>query len=423
MKVQNQVTVGVIIALCIYSLTLIFDFGSGSTKMLLGLDLRSGSHIGVQLLTTGPNGQEITITKEIQDQAIQVFRKRLDPEGNKEVVITPEGLDRLIIEIPEVTDLAQAEAMVKKAGRLEFREAQYDPDPANQGVKWVTRMDGSAVKNANPSINDQSPSGAWMIHFTLTSEGAKEFGSLTREIQGKPLGIFFDGEEISAPIVQGPITGGYGTITGNFTQEEAVSLSNFLNAGALPVNVKMLESYTVSPTLGAESLKSSLRAGAVGLALVLAYIVFYYRMLGVMAGLALVVYSIWVLASMNIPTMQFVLTLPGIAGFILSIGMAVDANVLIFERIREELNDDQTLMDAIRLGFDKAFSSILDGHVTTFIGAAILYVLGSASIKGFGLTLMLGTAWSMVTAIFVTRHFLLFTIYTLGFKSKKLYGG
>jgi len=284
-------------------------------------------------------------------------------------------------------------------------------------------MDGSAVKRATAAIDDRSPTGAWMVYFDLTSEGGKDFGALTREIQGKPLGIFFDGEEISAPIVQGPITGGHGSITGGFSKDEAVSLANFLNAGALPVDVMMLESYTVSPTLGAESLNTSLNAALFGLVLVLLYIIFFYRMLGIVAGLALVAYSIIVLASMNIPTMQFVLTLPGIAGFVLSIGMAVDANVLIFERIREELDDDHTLMEAIQYGFDKAFSSILDGHVTTFIGAGILFVLGSASIKGFGLTLMLGTAWSMVTAIFVTRQFLNFGIYTLGFSSKKLYGG
>lgn len=421
MKVQNQVTVAVILAICVYAVTLVYDFRGNSSRMLLGLDLRSGSHIAVELQPTGANGQEVPLTKEIQDQAIQVFRKRLDPEGNKEVVITPEGLDRLIIEIPEVTDLAQAEAMVKKAGRLEFREAQYDPE--TQDMKWVTRMDGAAVKSARPLIDDQSPTGSWMISFTLTSEGARDFGSLTKEIQGKPLGIFFDGEQISAPVVQGPILGGQGQITGSFTKEEAVSLANFLNAGALPVDVKLLESYTVSPTLGAESLNTSLNAALGGILLVLAYIVVFYRMLGVVAGLALLVYAIIVLASMNIPTMQFVLTLPGIAGFVLSIGMAVDANVLIFERIREELDEDHTLMEAISYGFDKAFSSILDGHVTTFIGAGILFALGSASIKGFGLTLMLGTAWSMVTAIFVTRQFLNFAIYTLGFKSKKLYGG
>lgn len=421
MKVQNQVIVVVLALICAYATTLIYDFPGNKSKMLLGLDLRSGSHIAVELLPTGANGKEVKITKDIQNQSIQVFRKRLDPEGNKEVVITPEGLNRLIIEIPEVTDLARAESMVRKAGRLEFREAQYDP--ATQDLKWVTRMDGSAVKKAAAVLDGNSPTGAWMVSFSLTSEGTKEFGALTRELLGKPLGIFFDGEEISAPTIQSAITGGHGQITGGFDQEEAVNLSNFLNAGALPVNVKLLESYTVSPTLGAESLNTSMNAALGGLVLVLAYIIFFYRMLGVVAGLALIAYSIIVLASMNIPTMQFVLTLPGIAGFVLSIGMAVDANVLIFERIREELDDDHTLMEAISYGFDKAFSSILDGHVTTFIGAGILFALGSASIKGFGLTLMLGTAWSMVTAIFVTRQFLNFAIYTMGFKSKKLYGG
>ncbi|MFA7481660.1 MAG: protein translocase subunit SecD [Vulcanimicrobiota bacterium] len=421
MKIQNQVMVGVVLAICLLSVHLIYDFREGRSKLLLGLDLRSGSHIVVQLLGTGPDGKDIEITKDIQNQSIQVFRKRMDPEGNREVIITPEGRDRLIIEIPEVTDLAQAESMVKKAGRLEFRESQYDPE--TQSVKWVTRLDGSAVKRASAAIDDTSSSGSWMIYFDLTSEGAREFGDLTRELVGRPLGIFFDGEQVSAPTVNGPITGGQGSITGGFTQQEAVELANFLNAGALPVNVKLLESYTVSPTLGAESLNTSLRAGMVGLTVVVAYIVWYYRLLGVTASLALCVYSLLVLASMNIPTMQFVLTLPGIAGYILSIGMAVDANVLIYERIREELDDGHPLLTAIDIGYHRAFSSILDGHVTTFIGAAILYALGSASIKGFGLTLMLGTVWSMVTAIYVTRIFITFFIHTLGLRAKKLYGG
>lgn len=421
MKAQNQVMVAVIVAICIYATTMIYDFGKGTTKLLLGLDLRSGSHIAVELLPSGANDEQVTITKEIQERSIQVFRKRLDPEGNQEVVITPEGMNRLIIEIPEVTDLAKAEAMVRRAGRLEFREAQYDP--ASQEMKWVARMDGSAVKRAAALIDDRSPTGDWMVSFSLTSEGTRTFGALTRELLGKPLGIFFDGEQISAPTIQSAITGGQGQITGGFSQEEAVSLANFLNAGSLPVNVKLLESYTVSPTLGAESLNSSLNAGIIGLMLVLVYIAAYYRMLGVIAGAALIVYSIVVLASMNIPGMQFVLTLPGIAGFVLSVGMAVDANILIFERIREELDEEHTFAQAIEHGFSRAFSSILDGHVTTFIGAWILYAFGAATIKGFGLALMLGTAWSMVTATFVTRQFLNFSIYTLGIKSKKLYGG
>lgn len=422
MKIQNQVTVVVILAVCAYAASLIYDFSARESKMLLGLDLRSGSHIAVELMDELVNGEKVTITPALQQRSIEVFRKRLDPEGNKEVVITPENVNRLIIEIPEVTDLAQAEQMVRRAGRLEFKEQEYNP--AEGKLTWKTRLDGSAVKSAAAEVDPRSESGDnWRISFTMTREGTKEFGSLTQELVGKPLGIFFDGEEISTPNVNSPITGGYGVIEGRFTKDEALGLANFLNAGALPVNVKILESYTVSPTLGAESLKTSLNAALFGLVLVLGYIIFYYRMLGAVAGLALLAYSIIVLASMNIPTMQFVLTLPGIAGFVLSIGMAVDANVLIFERIREELNRGHGLFQAIDYGFDKAFSSILDGHVTTFIGAGILFALGSASIKGFGLTLMLGTVWSMVTAIFVTRQFLMFCIHTLGLKSKKVYGG
>jgi preprotein translocase subunit SecD len=420
MKKTSQVMCALILIATIYATTMVYDFREGKSKMLLGLDLRSGSHIAVELLGTGADNKPVTITKEIQAQAIQVFRKRLDPEGNKEVVIAPEDVNRLIIEIPEVTDLSEAEKMVRRAGRLEFKASNYDPSTGQ--LAWTTRLDGSAVKSAQAMVDPTSPTENWQIDFTLTSEGAKAFGSLTRELIGRPLGIFFDGEEISAPNVNSPITGGHGTITGSFTKDEALSLSNYLNAGALPVNVKILESYTVSPTLGAESLLSSVRAGAVGILVVAVFMTLYYRLLGILAGLALMVYTVAVLASMNIPTMQFVLTLPGIAGFILSIGMAVDANVLIFERIREERERGRTLTESIDTGFNKAFSSILDGHVTTFLGAAILFALGSANIKGFGLTLMLGTAWSMITAIVVTKNFLLFTYHTLGVQSPKAYG-
>ena len=416
----SQVMCAIIVAATVYGVTMIYDFGAQKSKMLLGLDLRSGSHIAVELLGTGEDGKPVKITREIQNQAIQVFRKRLDPEGNKEVVITPEDVNRLIIEIPEVTDIAEAERMVKKVGKLEFKSSTYNPATAQ--LEWTTRLDGSAVKSAQAVVDPTSPDENWQIEFQMTSEGAREFGTLTRELVGRPLGIFFDGEEISSPNVNTPITGGHGQITGRFTRDEAVTLVNYLNAGALPVNVEILEAYTVSPTLGAESLLSSVRAGIAGVCMVALFMAGYYRLLGVLASLALIVYTVAVLASMNIPTMQFVLTLPGIAGFILSVGMAVDANVLIFERIREEREKERSFTEAVETGFDKAFSSILDGHVTTFLGAAILFALGSASINGFGLTLMLGTAWSMLTAIFVTRNFLWFTYYTLGVKNPSLYG-
>lgn len=420
MKTLSQVMCVIILVATIYAATMVYDFGGHKSKMLLGLDLRSGSHIAVELLGTTADGKAITITKDIQNQAIQVFQKRLNPDGTKEVVITPEEVNRLIIEIPEVTDLSEAEKMVNKVGKLEFKSSSYDP--AKGALVWTSRLDGSAVQAAQAVVDPSSPTENWQIEFQMTSEGAKEFGTLTRELVGRPLGIFFDGEEISSPNVNTPITGGHGQITGRYTKEEALSLVNYLNAGALPVNVKILESYTVSPTLGAESLNSSMHAGLMGVAMVSVFMCIYYRMLGVLASLALVVYSVVVLASMNVPGLQFVLTLPGIAGFILSVGMAVDANVLIFERFREERERGRSLVEASDIGFSKAFTSILDGHVTTFLGAWILYIFGAASVKGFGLTLMIGTAWSMLTAVFVTKYFLMFCIHTLGLQNPKLYG-
>jgi len=420
----------IILAATVASIFGIYDFKQGRSTIQLGLDLRSGSHITVRLKETEVKGKMVKVDRTVLERAIQVFHKRLNPDGTQEIQVTPEDPDRLIVEIPEMTDLDKAIALVKKAARLEFREQSFNP-AARDKETWVTLMDGSAVAHAAPA-----PSGEreWSVDFQLTSEGTREFGDITRRLLGKPLGIFFDGKMISAPIVQSPITGGSGQITGlngrvdeetgkQITpEEEAVSLANFLNAGALPVDVEVMEAYTVSPTLGAESLRYSLMAGLIGLGVVCVYMIGYYKIPGVTASVALVFYSLLVLASMNIPGLKFVLTLPGIAGFILSIGMAVDANVLIFERLKEELWRDKSLNLAVDLAFDRAWSSILDGHVTTFIGAFILYYIGSASIKGFGLTLMLGTAWSMITAVFVTRAFMDFCVHSLRLTDRKAYG-
>lgn len=420
-----------ILAATVASIFGIYDFKQGRSTIQLGLDLRSGSHITVRLKETpDPKGNIIKVDRQVLERAIQVFHKRLNPDGTQEIQVTPEDPDRLIVEIPEMTDLDKAIALVKKAARLEFREASYNP-AAREKETWVTLMDGSAISHAAPAPAGEKE---WQVEFQLTSEGTREFGDITRRLLGKPLGIFFDGKMISAPIVQSPITGGSGVITNLngrvdeetgkqiTAEEEAVSLANFLNAGALPVDVEVMEAYTVSPTLGAESLRYSLIAGLIGLGVVCVYMIGYYKIPGVTASVALVFYSLLVLASMNIPGLKFVLTLPGIAGFILSIGMAVDANVLIFERLKEELWRDKSLNLAVDLAFDRAWSSILDGHVTTFIGAFILYYIGSASIKGFGLTLMLGTAWSMITAVFVTRAFMDFCVHNLRLTDRKAYG-
>ena len=432
---KNNVWLLIILICAFSSVFLIYDVKNHKSAIQLGLDLRSGSHITVQLIkTTDPiTGQVVEITEGVQQQAIQVFQNRLNPDGTREIVVTPEPPDRLIIEIPEMTNLGEAEALVKQAARLEFKESHFVP--ATNETEWKTVMDGSMISHAVAAPSSQSGSrGSWEVEFDLTSTGTKIFGEVTRRLIGQGLGIYFDGHEINTPVVQSAITGGHGVITNlsgridkvtgaNVTAAaEAQSLANFLNAGALPVDVKILESYTISPTLGAESLKYSLVAGLLGLGIVCLYMIGYYRVPGVTAAIALVIYSLFCLASMNIPGLQFVLTLPGIAGYVLSIGMAVDANVLIFERIKEELWADKTLSKAITLGFDRAWASIVDGHVTTGVGAFILYQFGSASIKGFGLTLLVGTAWSMITAIFVTRSLIEFCVNTLQLRSRKAFG-
>ena len=205
--------------------------------------------------------------------------------------------------------------------------------------------------------------------------------------------------------------------------EEANDLANILNSGALTIDVEILEAYTVSPTLGEQSLRSSLTAGVIGLIAVILYMIAYYRLPGFLASIALVIYGVWVVGSMVIPGLEFVLTLPSIAGVVLSIGMAVDANVLQFERIKEELWAGRSVRSALDAGFERAFSSIIDGHVSTFIGAMILFWFGASSVKGFGVTLMIGTVLSLVTAIWVTRQLLHFVVDFLKLDSqRKLYG-
>lgn len=431
MKRYSGIGVALLAVFTIAALLMIWDPRGNKLKLRLGLDLKSGSHIAVRLIEAkNPmTGEVVTVNDRVLEQAVHVFQRRLNPDGTREIVVTPEPPDRLIVEIPEETNLEKAEALVRQAARLEFKEQIFNP--VTKETTWRTVMDGSGISHANASPSMDGTS--WEVHFDLTREGSKAFGDLTRRLVGKPLGIFFDGREVSTPTVNSPITNS-GRITGmdggadpqtgkqQTPAEEAQMMANLLNAGALPVDVKILESYTVSPTLGAEALRHSLIAGAIGLTCVCIYMVLYYKLPGVMASIALVVYTVLCLASMNIPGLEFVLTLPGIAGFILSIGMAVDANVLIFERLKEELWEGKSVSQAISIGFDKAWSSILDGHVTTGMGAFILYYFGSATIKGFGLTLLVGTAWSLITATLFTRAMIDFAFHSMKVQDRKAFG-
>ncbi|MBX3166096.1 MAG: protein translocase subunit SecD [Candidatus Eremiobacteraeota bacterium] len=433
MKRHSGIWVLLLGAFTLACLFMIWDPRGNKLKLRLGLDLKSGSHIAVRLVEA-PNpltGETVKITQRVQEQAVLVFQKRLNPDGTKEIVVTPEPPDRLIVEIPEETDLQKAEDLVRQAARLEIKEPRFDP--VTKETTWKTAMDGTGITGAHaqPSTDGQT----WEVVFNLNRTASKQFGELTRRLVGRQMGIYFDGREVMSANVEEPITGGSCRITKihggpdpfhegktRTAVEEATDLANLLSAGSLPVDVKILESYTVSPTLGAQSLQYSLTAGAMGLGFVCLYMIGYYKLPGFTASVALVIYTVICLASMNIPGLEFVLTLPGIAGFILSIGMAVDANVLIFERLKEELWEGKPVAQAISIGFEKAWPSILDGHVTTGFGAFILYIFGSATIRGFGLTLLVGTIWSLITATMFTRTLIDFAFYNLKVQDRKTFG-
>ena len=414
---KNPTYLLLVLGLTVAGFFSLYNVRTGAWNIKLGLDLRSGSRIVVQLKPPADH-PDLVINQEVVQRTRDVFERRLNPAGNREVVIQPEGVgstNRLIVELPEVTDLAWAEKQVKEVARLDFRLHQYDPQTHTEG--WVTVLDGTAIKHADFEAEGDDEG---RVVFTLTSSGTSKFAEITTQHVGDRLGIFFDNKLVSAPNIKGPITEGNGEISPIRPLKQAKDMADLLNAGALPVDVSIVSSMTVSPTLGAMSLLQSLIAGAVGLGLVILFMFVYYRVPGMTANIALVVYTILTLATMEIG--GFVLTLPGIAGFVLSIGMAVDANVLIFERLKEELWNERSLHSAVEVGFKRAFPSILDGHVTTFIGAAILYYIASGSVRGFGLTLMIGTAWSLITAVYFTRVFMNILVDSHIVRSRKLFG-
>ncbi len=293
-------------------------------------------------------------------------------------------------------------------------------DLAPSTAGWVnTSLSGKQLKRAGVEF-DQTGAGQPYVSITFDGEGDKLFGELTARLVRQPIGIFLDGELISAPIVQQAIYGGQAQITGNFTVDEAKMLAQRLNAGALPVPIELLSQQTVGPTLGANSLSRSLTAGLIGFLLVAIFMMLYYRLPGVLSVIALALYAVLNLAIYKL--FGVTMTLAGIAGFILSVGMAVDANVLIFERLKEELRAGRDLPRAIEQGFRRAWTSIRDANVTTLIATAILFFFGASFIKGFAVTLTIGVLLSMFSAIIVTRTFLRLVSLWGMFKSSWLYG-
>ncbi|MFI3300238.1 MAG: protein translocase subunit SecD [Candidatus Gastranaerophilales bacterium] len=381
----------------------------------LGLDLVGGSRLVLEAQTT----KEVPeITPEVMSRLQFAIEQRVNKLGVAETVVQQTGEKRLIIEIPNVTDLKEAKAFIGETAELEFKK----PGEIVDGVPtWVDT--GLTGKDLSKSTLESDQTGQWVVSLEFNSEGANKFATLTQELVGQEMAIFFDGELQSSPVIREAIYGGKAQISGGdsgFEYTEAERMVNLLNAGALPIPAEVVEENTVGPTLGADSVAKSKKAGIIGLSAVMIFMIGFYILPGVIANFALIIYSLILFALFKI--IPVTLTLAGIAGFILSIGMAVDANILIFERTKEELRAGRNLFTAINSGFDRAFTSIFDSNMTTIITCVILYMLGTSIVKGFALTLALGVIVSMFTAITVTKNFMHLIFGTGELKYPKLFG-
>jgi len=365
----------------------------------LGLDLVGGSRLVLEAQTTDTISH---ITPDMMSSLQFAIENRVNKLGVSETVVQRSGEKRLVVEIPDVSDLNQAKEYLGETAELDFRR----PIMKDGVQEWeATGLTGNDLNSANLSTNSQN--GQWVVDLEFNSTGTKKFADLTKNMVGQQMAIFFNGELQSAPVIREAITGGRAQISGGdsgFAYEEAKKMVDLLNAGALPVPAKIIEENTVGPTLGADSIAKSKIAGAIGLGFVMIFMALYYRAPGLLADLALCLYGVFLFALFKV--CGVVLTLAGIAGFILSIGMAVDANILIFERTKEELRAGRTLFTAINSGFDRAFTSIFDSNMTTIITCVILYCCGTSIVRGFALTLAIGVMVSMFSAITVTKNFM-----------------
>lgn len=379
----------------------------------LGLDLVGGSRLVLEAAPT--NG---IVTPDMMSSLQFAIENRVNKLGVSETVVQRSGEKRLVVEIPDVSDLEQAKAYLGETAELEFKRPVLMSDVE---VWESTGLTGKDLSKATLTTNSQN--GQWVVGLEFNGEGAKKFADLTKELVGKPMAIFFNGELQSAPRVNEPITGGSAQITGGdsgFSYDEAKKMVDLLNAGALPVPAKIIEENTVGPTLGADSIAKSKIAGAIGLGFVMLFMIAYYRAPGIIADIALIIYGLILFALFK--AIPVTLTLAGIAGFILSVGMAVDANILIFERTKEELKAGRTLFTAINSGFDRAFTSIFDSNMTTIITCVILYSLGTSIVKGFALTLAIGVIVSMFSAITITKNFMHLVFGTGSLKHPEWFG-
>ncbi len=392
----------VVSAFCLY--TVLAGLGKqhkGSAKNIeLGLDLAGGVSITYEINEKNPSETDIKDT---------VYKLQKRVEGySTEAEAYQEGSKRITVEIPGVTDANKILEELGKPGALEFK--------TEDGTVVLT---GSNIKSAEAGTTDEKGMKNHVVQLSMDDEGAKAFAKATKENIGKPIYIYYDGEVVSAPTVQSEISNGSCVIENMESYEKANELATTIRIGALPLTLKEMRSNVVGAKLGQDAIKTSLRAGAIGLALVFIFMTIVYAFPGFLSGLALIIYVILDLLAIN--GFDATLTLPGIAGVLLAIGMAVDANVIIFTRIREEIASGKSVINSIKGGYDKALSAILDGNITTLIAAAVLWMKGSGSVRGFAQTLTIGILLSMFTALFVTKHLLL-SFYELGVQDEKFYG-
>jgi preprotein translocase subunit SecD len=407
---------GPILILVIGILALFIDFfpnlrlpdgsaeGSRLIETKLGLDLRGGLRVEYQAKQVGdkiPGPGDLAVIR-------QIIENRVNSTGVSEPVITTQGSDRVVVELPGVSDPETIRQLVGQTGRLDFvplgttqKQVGDDIDPK----QFPALFSGEQLETAAIATNQ---AGQRIVTFVLKSDGAKLFGDYTAANIGKYFAIVLDGKVVSAPVINSAIPGGHVEIEsggiGGYPLKEAQNLVTVLQYGSLPYPIEELSNDTISATLGNQFLSQSLLAGAIGIGLVILFMLIYYRLPGAIASFALVYYTLVVLAVFRL--VPVTLTLAGIAGFVLSIGMAVDANILIFERMKEEMRLGKSLPSAVEAGFGRAWNSILDSNVSSLITATILYLFGSSVIRGFALVLIIGVLISMFSAITVTRSIL-----------------
>ena len=356
------------------------------------------------------------------DQSIEIVRRRVDETGTREPTIQRQGQQRIIVELPGVDDPQRIKDLIGRTAKLNFHlldervsaeelaagqvppgtsvmpAAENNADgPPRYAVRKRVEVSGDRLVDAQPSFQDNQP----VVSFRFDTAGGRNFGRVTQENVGQNLAIALDNAIISAPVIREPILGGSGIISGSFSVQETQDLALLLRAGALPAPLTVLEERTVGPGLGQDSITAGALASVLGLVLVVAFMITVYGLFGVMAVVALLLNLFLLLGALS--ALGATLTLPGIAGVVLTMGMAVDANVLIFERMREEARNGRTLMNCIETGFRQAFKAIVDANVTTLVAAALLFYFGSGPVKGFAVTLSIGIVSSMFTAIMVTR--------------------